>query len=344
VIKKEIIYKFTSVVLGIIIGLFIGEIMLRITGNFLSSDNRYILFRKQIKTMITKGSIYQTSNDPDISYELKPNSSLRDIRINSSGFRGREFSAEVPKGTVRIAFIGDSQTFESLNKEEDTLCDILEKKLNEEQIGKKFEVLNFGVEGYNTVQEHRLLNTKVLPFDPDIIFLHYNVNDPIIQNTTVVVNKALKWKIDLYILYRFLRLVIFPHYNRQLAPHRNRTGVDTYINLHNSEDFQYCKNLIIEMGDNLNTRNIRFIILIDTPTKYFDDFSDYPFNEIHEKLFSLKSDKIEVIDALDNLSLSGYKPIEFWIAPNDNHKNKLANQITAERIVRYLLKSNSEDW
>ncbi|MBM4085040.1 MAG: SGNH/GDSL hydrolase family protein, partial [Planctomycetes bacterium] len=44
--------------------------------------------------------------------------------------------------------------------------------------GRTFEVLNFGIDGYGTLQEARLLETHARQFAPDLILLQYCLNDP----------------------------------------------------------------------------------------------------------------------------------------------------------------------
>lgn len=106
------------------------------------------------------------------------------IKINSQGFRDREFPAEKPAGTYRIVAIGDSFTFGIGVKAEDTFPKVLERMLDSESAvnGCKVEVLNFGVPGYNTAQEVRLFSRKALNFFPDMVLLSFVLNDFMDEN------------------------------------------------------------------------------------------------------------------------------------------------------------------
>jgi len=64
------------------------------------------------------------------------------IKINSDGFRGREYSVDKPSNTFRVIVLGDSFTFGQGFNLEDTFCYRLEKLLNENHPEKNFEVLN----------------------------------------------------------------------------------------------------------------------------------------------------------------------------------------------------------
>lgn len=92
------------------------------------------------------------------------------ISINRWGMRDQDYERIPPAGTYRIAMlgassvmgwgVGDGQTFEAL----------VEARLNQEQTrDKKYEILNFGVQGYEPLQQLPALE-KALGFKPDAIF------------------------------------------------------------------------------------------------------------------------------------------------------------------------------
>jgi lysophospholipase L1-like esterase len=100
-----------------------------------------------------------------------------EVRLNSEGFRGSAMTRTHPGSTVRIACIGDSWTFGMPVTEDQTYPSRLEAWLREMQPGLEYEVQNFGVLGYSSFQGLRLLRTKVLDFDPDIIAIGFGMND-----------------------------------------------------------------------------------------------------------------------------------------------------------------------
>ncbi len=115
-------------------------------------------------------------------YELKPGVVLeiqgRKQKINTHGMRDREVSKNKAPGLFRIAVVGDSFTFGWRVALDDCYVKQLEKLLNE-RAGRQdaFEVLNFGVCGYNTEQEKILLEEKVLGFEPDLVIVGFVTND-----------------------------------------------------------------------------------------------------------------------------------------------------------------------
>ncbi len=95
--------------------------------------------------------------------------------INADGYRGERHPLKKPPGVTRIITIGDSFTYGMGVDLKDTYPKRLETILNRN--GKRFEVLNFGVIGYNMWQYKELLVRKALSYQPEIIILALYQND-----------------------------------------------------------------------------------------------------------------------------------------------------------------------
>lgn len=104
---------------------------------------------------------------PDIGYE---------VRFNRFGFREREFTDLPLPGVFRIAAVGDSFTFGLGLPAEEGWTRGLEERLGATG-GRAFEVLNFGVPGYNACQEDRLVERAVLGFRPHLVLAQTFFND-----------------------------------------------------------------------------------------------------------------------------------------------------------------------
>lgn len=132
---------------------------------------------------------YKVRNDNLLlAYELIPNYNMTIYEsraggnivytINSHGFRDYEYSKEKDEEIFRIIVLGDSVTFGTAVMLEDTYAKKLETILNRNSDSDlKFEVLNFGVEGYSTIQEMEFLRTKAIKFDPDLVIVGFFLND-----------------------------------------------------------------------------------------------------------------------------------------------------------------------
>ena len=99
------------------------------------------------------------------------------VRINALGFRGPETTMPKPPGVYRIVALGDSVTFGWGVDDEHTFLRRLEADLNAGVPGRRFEVINTGLPGYDSVQELATLERRALALSPDLVLLTYVVND-----------------------------------------------------------------------------------------------------------------------------------------------------------------------
>jgi len=128
------------------------------------------------------------SADPLLVFELVPGTRWEDVAspirddatISSAGLRDREYPEAKPENTVRIAIVGDSVAFGWGVRQVDTLAKALERLLAATRPGgsTQYEVLNFGVSGFNSQQVTRRVETAVARFHPDLVVYVYCLNDP----------------------------------------------------------------------------------------------------------------------------------------------------------------------
>lgn len=140
---------------------------------------------------ITLGSIIEPHPSNQMIYDLRPNLAVNfqgvPVQTNSCGMRERELPRLKPKGTYRIAIIGDSFTFGWGVKEDEAFPRRLEtilnkilsrnKSPNDNAAINSVEVLNFGVPGYSPFQEVATFEEKALEYDPDAVILFFIEND-----------------------------------------------------------------------------------------------------------------------------------------------------------------------
>jgi lysophospholipase L1-like esterase len=149
----------------------------------------------------SKEYIFRASPYPALKYELTPGAAGRfadsDTKINSQGFRGPEPSS-VPSGQ-RVIILGDSIAFGNFVPWEDAVASQLQQRLH--AVKRDVEVLNFGVGGYDTLQEVALLEIRGLKYRPDLIVVAYCLNDISIASTSL---DHIEWRRSLRssLLYR----------------------------------------------------------------------------------------------------------------------------------------------
>ncbi len=96
------------------------------------------------------------------------------FRINAQGFVGPEIKKHKEPGVYRIFALGDSCTFGPYGY---TYPGILSALLNADLPDKNIEVINAGVEGYNSFHALARLREDVLPYDPDLVVVYIGWND-----------------------------------------------------------------------------------------------------------------------------------------------------------------------
>lgn len=123
---------------------------------------------------------YVFSDNPKLKYTLKPNGLLNKgkDKINKEGYRGDVYAIKKKNAfTSRIVCVGDSITLGLGVRNNETYSYFLEKELNAHNSKTKWEVINLGVNGYNTINEVEMIKTRGLSFSPDLIILQYYIND-----------------------------------------------------------------------------------------------------------------------------------------------------------------------
>jgi len=163
--------KLFLVLFGLLAGLVMSEILLRVIGY------SYPIF---YQADYYRGFALR----PDLEgYYQREGGSY--VRINSDGLRDREHAKAKPAGTIRIAVLGDSFVEAMHVPVEQTFWSQMEKKLQECNAfpGKKVEVINFGVSGYGTAQELMTLRQKVWGYSPDVVLLAFTTLNDIYDNS-----------------------------------------------------------------------------------------------------------------------------------------------------------------
>jgi hypothetical protein len=118
---------------------------------------------------------------PKPGYEIK--GARIDIRINSLGFRGDEFTREKPAHTVRVACLGASTTFcAEVSSNRMTWPALLQEQLKRAYPGVNIEVVNAAVGGYVAADNLKNLRHRVMPLEPDLV-IYYEANNEIVRDT-----------------------------------------------------------------------------------------------------------------------------------------------------------------
>lgn len=285
--------------------------------------------------------IYRRSLNPYLRYELVPNVKSGQISINSVGFRGRECPLVKPENTFRIVMLGDSETFSYMLKEEEALPAQLETILNKNSLKLHYEVLNFGVEGYNTFQELEMLKTKGLKYSPDLVILNYVFNDP--EPGEYYFNKTFLMRhsaLVRYFTYRIKKALI----RRERKKLGVGTRTDHYLYLHQPKYFSRVTEAILEMTEISKKLGTKLVVVIfpESSLGVMDFKDNYPYWQLHELVKGINSGNIIFIDLIEEFNRLNLTPQDVSInyQYNESHKNPRALSISASYIYNLLRDGN----
>ncbi|MBN1913484.1 MAG: hypothetical protein JW788_03695 [Candidatus Omnitrophica bacterium] len=321
--KKNLFYNLSLSMISITLVLMTGEIVMRYAWRMSGWVER---------------PIYRRSPNPYLRYELIPGSKIEGmISINPDGFRGPQYPISKPEGVFRIIMLGDSETFSYMLKREDTLPVQLENLLNKNSGGLKYEVLNFGVEGYNTFQELEQLKVKGLKYAPDLIILNYVFNDP--EPGEYYFDKSFLMRHSAtvrYFTYRIKKALI----KKERKKLNLKTEIDHFYYLHQPKYFDRVRSAVLEIADVANELGGKLILVI-FPTSSIEvkDFKEnYPYWKLHSLVKSIRSDNIVFIDIIEEFNRLNMSPQEVSInyKYNESHKNPAAIRVIAEYILSGL--------
>lgn|GEM_PF-2975070 len=171
------------IVVGALLAIAPGSVRIRRTAELLSVTMLVLIggeltvrWQNALGQRAFANSFVHFVDDPELRYELEPDTRCSASTTNSLGMLDRARQLANPEGALRIACLGDSVGGDCLLPTHN-VCAALETAMTAKH-GAPVEVLNFSVPGYNTIQEARALETKAAPFSPEAVVVLYVINDP----------------------------------------------------------------------------------------------------------------------------------------------------------------------
>jgi GDSL-like Lipase/Acylhydrolase family len=127
------------------------------------------------------------------------------VKINSHGFRGREFEVQKAPGVVRVLTMGASSTFGYYDRDDQTYPYYLEQILNSAcSSGVRFEVINFAIPHATSANIAAMFLGEGVGLKPDVATFYEGRND-----STLVRNPKNIWDKAYAVLVHRLLLVAF---------------------------------------------------------------------------------------------------------------------------------------
>jgi hypothetical protein len=277
-------------------------------------------------------------------YGLRPNARATQVGVsvalNSLGFREREYPRARVPGVRRIAVLGDSYTFGTGVEFADIYSKRLETQLN--RSSEPFEVINFGVGGYNTKLELATWREQAVWFAPDLVILGYVLNDSErrqadVGRTTGAKEPSLLNGLHHHakmssMLYRYLAPkigAVFGLFGARYAIGSTEEMLRSFDD--DAPGWIDSRNAILQLAAEVRATGADFMVVV---FPIIIDFTSYPLRPIHEKIVHFcRKNGIDVIDLLPRMRPENASDLAVFL---DGHPNARAHVIFAEEIHRHL--------
>lgn len=252
------------------------------------------------------------------------------IKTNRYGFRDYDYeSTDKPDDVYRIAFIGDSITLGLWVDYDGIFVRRFEIEANKLDQNRNVQALNFGVDGYNTIQIFELLRAKVLRFSPDQVVYVLCLND--FDFDEAAANK----------IYYFKKPKSFFLNRIKMLFHRTkRLEKEDYYFFHYKRNKEIVFPKILEMRNILKQRGIGLLVLI-MPIFDFtaEGFGRYEYTKIHDEIKDfLRKNKIRAFDLLEvfkeKIKNSSKFAYDVW------HPNEVGHRLIAKALLAPILSEN----
>jgi hypothetical protein len=259
-------------------------------------------------------------------------------RTNTHGFRGPETTRPKPNGVFRIIGLGDSFTFGRGVRHADTYLSVLERKLGQRPVDLefevlKFEVLNFGVTGYDTRDEVTLLTHWASSFEPDLVLICLFLNDTGAGRADRMVHRRQR-RIDLPYWQR--ASVLLDQLTWRISqPHRVRQIVETYQAAFEEQSPGWIEaREALRQARSLSRAEGFDLVLLIFPVLW-DLSGPSPFIEIHRRVASFAASiGVPVLDLLP--AFEGFDGPDLWVHPTNQHPNERAHAIAGSALFEFL--------
>lgn len=260
---------------------------------------------------------------------------------SSKGIRDREYPDQPPEGVMRIACIGDSFVFGEGVPIEKTMVRQMGSLL-----GKKFEVINGGQVGANTMDELQILAAIVqgancqraifvfipndIPIHPRLAQRQKYINDLVqIRDQYLDDYKKNSWHGG---YLKSIGLMTAPFEMEKIKRETIQWYLDSYDPRFNQENLRLFQETIRTIP---KIPGCRSVFVMYPLMEGFE--STYPLQTIHDQVKAMAEEAgLPVLDLTS--AFAGQNTSELWVHPTDHHPNGKANAIAAQAIIEWLRK------
>ena len=180
---KQSVFKFILVAGGLFLALLLAEVAIRIAPPAALSD-----LDRPLVTSEAERAAHSVRYRPNTAFTWSGHAGLvKEFEIatawNAQGFNDDDHALENPAGNFRIVVAGDSFV-EALEVPRDkSFHQLLEKKLNERNAGRTYEVIALGRAGNGARRNYLLLQEYGLAYRPDLVLMEFLPSNDVVDDS-----------------------------------------------------------------------------------------------------------------------------------------------------------------
>lgn len=261
--------------------------------------------------------------------ELNPSASVtfydKTFTTNRWGMRDRDYELNKPSGTYRIALLGASTPMGWGVADDETFENILEDRLNREfsaSQARRYEILNFSVQGYSTIQNLVVFENKAVSFNPDVLLLIIHPKDDA-RTMNHLVTKVLN---GVELPYEYLNEIVV---QEQVHPGTAETLAKRRLNPYGEEISLWAYRRFVEESQRRGILPVMVVIPrivgVDEP------------EEVQRTIEMGRQAGFTVIDLSQVYSDQDVDSI--LLAPWDWHPNAAGHRVIADKMYQALLEN-----
>jgi hypothetical protein len=255
--------------------------------------------------------------------------------LNSRGMRDVEHALAKPAGTRRLLVLGDSFVFAQGVADESTCVRHLQRAFDARG-GSPVEVIGAGLVGLNTVNEHALLDTLGVRYEPDLVLLSYVLNDPEEHYLTYphLLPGSLGNLLDWSAFYYVCRAIAF---RVEVATGRQPTYEKYLHALYDPSlpEWTHHRDALRGIVADARAVGAPVVVAIWPYAQGGHRFTPYAFErERGMAVAAAREAGAEVLDLYSTFERDGYE--NFAVSNADSHPNARAQRMTAAAIMEFL--------
>lgn len=304
-------FKIILVVISLIVGLLLGEIILRLL-----------------------------NLPPELNYKYKNISIAAWMKkynnLNSMKYRDTEHDFNKPDQTYRIFYTGDSFTYGLfIDNPENVFPKIIEKELQKKST-KKIETINSARPGNDIFDEVKKFSTDGVKFHPDLVVLGLNFDEANVKHVPLDDPNI---KIPVWIKTFRVYQVVIGSYLRSQAEIKYRNYMLSIYKNEKMEDWKIFEDQLLKLKKDADSVNARVAIVLFTPIYPRQPDKPYDFYQFNNRMKEFgKNHNIIIIDPLKKV-LDDKNKEELVVSPLDAHPTVKMNELIAESFIEQFPES-----